>query len=177
MKTIEVTDIKPIFTSEMIQSRIRELAEDLNKEYREKVYVVCVLKGAVMFATDLVKYLKMPVQMEFIRLSSYGSGTTSSGKVKAIDISLPDLNGKNVLVIEDIIDTGYTAQFLTGFFKSNFRVKSYKFITLLDKRCRREVDINPDMYGFDIDDRFLVGYGLDFNGVYRNLNYVGYVEL
>ncbi|MCR5266837.1 MAG: hypoxanthine phosphoribosyltransferase [Cyanobacteria bacterium RUI128] len=177
MKTIELTDIIPIFTADMIQARIKELADSLNKEYSEEVYIVCVLKGAVMFATDLVKHLKMPVKMEFIRLSSYGSDTESSGQVKAIDFNLPDLNGKNVIVIEDIIDTGYTAQFLTVFFKNNFRVKSYKFISLLDKRCRREVDVHPDMYGFDIDDRFLVGYGLDFDGVYRNLDYVGYVEL
>lgn len=177
MKTIELADIKPLFSSEMIQARIRELAQELNNEYTGEIYVIGVLKGSVMFTVDLVKHLKMPVRMEFIRLSSYGSDTVSSGRVKAIDISLPDLNGKDVVVIEDIIDTGYTARFIRDLFQHNFRVKSYKFISLLDKRCKREVDINPDMYGFDIDDKFLVGYGLDFDGVYRNLDYVGYVEL
>ena len=81
-----------------------------------------------------------------------------------------------MIVVEDIIDTGHTAQFLTGFISHNFRVKSYKFVTLLDKKCRREVDINPDIYGFDVDDKFLVGYGLDYDGYYRNLNYISYIE-
>lgn len=176
MKTIEQTDIKPMITSEMLEARIKELAEELNKEYSEEVYVVCVLKGSVMFATDLVKYLKMPVQMEFIRLSSYGSGFTSSGQVKAVDISLPDLNGKNVIVVEDIIDTGHTAKFLSNFFNNNYKVKSYKFVSLLDKPSRREVDINPDLSGFVVEDKFLIGYGLDFDGQFRNLNFIGYVE-
>lgn len=176
MKTFDLTDIKPLFSADMIQARIKELADQLNNEYKEEVYVICVLKGSVMFAVDLIKHLKMPVKLEFIRLSSYGSGTVSSGQVKAIDITLPDLNGKNVIVIEDIIDTGHTAMFLSNFFNHNFKVKSYKFIALLDKHCKRQVDINPDMYGFEIDDKFLVGYGLDLDGLYRNLDYVGYIE-
>ena len=121
------------------------------------------------------KHLKMPVDMEFIRLSSYGSGFTSTGKVNAVDISLPDLNGKNVLIIEDIIDTGHTARFLMDFMKHNFKAKSVKFCSLLDKRIKREVDIDPDYYGLDVDDKFLVGYGLDYDGFYRNLPYIGYV--
>jgi hypoxanthine phosphoribosyltransferase len=118
----------------------------------------------------------MPLKTEFIRLSSYGSATVSSGKVNAVDISLPDLNDKNVLIVEDIIDTGHTAQFLTNFINSNFKVKSYKFIALLDKRCKRQVAINPDMYGFEVEDKFLIGYGLDYDGHFRNLRYVGYIE-
>lgn len=177
MEQLTQAQLKPIFTEEMIQTKIKELAKKLNDEYKNKeVYVICVLKGSVMFTVDLVKHLEMPVKMEFIRLSSYGSDFTSSGKVNAVDITLPDLNDKNVLVIEDIIDTGHTAMFLTNFINSNFKVKTYKFISLLDKRCKREVNINPDMFGFEIDDKFLVGYGLDFDGYYRNLTYVGYFE-
>ena len=177
MEQLTKTQIKPIFTEDMIQAKIKEIAQKLNLEYGEnEVYIVCVLKGGVMFATDLVKYLTMPVRMEFIRLSSYGSSFTSSGKVNAVDITLPDLNDKNVLIIEDIIDTGHTAMFLTNFINSNFKVKSYKFISLLDKRCKREVNINPDIFGFEIDDKFLIGYGLDYDGLFRNLTYVGYIE-
>ncbi|MBO6273249.1 hypoxanthine phosphoribosyltransferase [bacterium] len=177
MKTLEKNDLKVLINEAEIQNRIKEMANQLNEEYKNsEVCVICVLKGSVMFMTDLIKYLDMPLKLEFIRLSSYGSNLTSSGKVNAIDISLPDLNDKNVLVIEDIIDTGHTAQFLTEFFKHNFNVKSYKFISLLDKRCKREVNINPDMFGFEVEDKFLVGYGLDYDGYYRNLRYIGYIQ-
>ena len=177
MKTMTKSDITPIFTADMIDKRLNELAEILNEEYKDKeLYIICVLKGSVMFTVDLVKKLTMPLKIEFIRLSSYGSGTVSSGKVNAVDISLPDLNEKHVIVLEDIIDTGHTAQFLSSFINHNFKVASYKFISLLDKKCRREVDIDPDIYGFEIDDKFLVGYGLDLDGNYRNLPFVGYIK-
>ena len=149
----------------------------MNKFYNgEEVYVVCALKGAVMFAVDLVKHLDMPLKMEFIRLSSYNGGTKSSGKVNAVDISLPDLNGKNVLVVEDIVDTGLTAKFLLDFLNCNFHTKSTKFCSLLDKKITRQTDVEPDYYGFEVDDKFLVGYGLDYDGYYRNLTYIGYIE-
>ena len=147
------------------------------KEYaNEELYLICVLKGSVMFMTDLSKHLKMPVKMEFIRLSSYGSAFSTSGKVNAVDISLPDLNNKNVLIIEDIIDTGHTAKFLVDFLNLNFKVKSLKFCSLLDKKIKREVDIEADYYAFEVDDKFLVGYGLDYDGYYRNIPYIGYVK-
>ena len=169
-------DIHVLYSQEDIQARIKSLAEEINNRYNgEDVFAICVLKGSVMFFTDLVKHLNMPLRMEFIRLSSYGSGFTSTGKVNAVDISLPDLNGTNVLIIEDIIDTGHTARFLMDFMKHNFKAKSIKFCSLLDKRIKREVDIDPDYYGLDVDDKFLVGYGLDYDGFYRNLPYIGYV--
>lgn len=174
---MDIKDLKVLFSEEQLQTRIKELANELNELYAGKeVTAICVLKGAVMFATDLVKYLEMPVQMEFIRLSSYGSGTKSSGKVNAVDISLPDLNGKNVLIIEDIVDTGLTAKFLIDFINANFKTKSTKFCSLLDKKITRKTDIEPDFYGFEVDDRFVVGYGLDYNGYFRNLRYIGYKE-
>lgn len=174
---IKESDLKVLFSENQIQTRIKELAEEMNKFYGdEEVYAVCVLKGAVMFAADLVKNLKMPLRMEFIRLSSYGSGTVSSGKVNAVDIKLPDLNGKNVLIIEDIVDKGLTAKFLLDFMACNFRTKSTKFCSLLDKKCTRIVDVEPDYYGFDVDDRFLIGYGLDFDGYFRNLTYIGWAD-
>jgi len=170
--------IKPLYSEEMIQSGIDKLSEKLNSAYGEQeVYMVCVLKGSVMFAVDLAKKLKMPLKMEFIRLSSYGSSTVSSGKVNAVDIKLPDLNGKNVLIVEDIIDTGHTAKFLIDFINQNFNVKTLKFCSLLDKKVKRVVDIDADYYCFEVDDKFLIGYGLDYDGYYRNYPYIGYVEV
>ena len=177
MLDIKLEDINPLFTEDELQNRIKEIAAELNSFYKvEEVYAICVLKGAVMFATDLVKYLDMPLKMEFIRLSSYGTGRNTTGKVNAVDISLPDLNGKNVLIIEDIIDTGLTAKFLMDFMACNFKTKSTKFCSLLDKKISRKTDIEPDYYGFHIDDKFIVGYGLDYEGYFRNLKFIGYVE-
>ncbi len=174
---IKIVDLKVLYSEEQLNSRIKEIAQELNNFYKgEEVTAICVLKGAVMFATELVKNLEMPVKMEFIRLSSYGSGTSTSGKVNAVDIKLPDLNGKNVLIIEDIVDTGLTAKFLTDFMNINFHLKSLKFCSLLDKKITRKVDIEPDYYGFEIDDKFVVGFGLDYDGYYRNLRFIGYKD-
>ena len=177
MKMIKESDLKVLFSAEQIQEKIRELGSKLNEIYGEdELHLVCVLKGSIMFMTDLAKHLKMPVKMEFIRLSSYGSGFSSTGKVNAVDIALPDLTDKNVLIIEDIIDTGHTARFLVDFLTHNFKPKTLKFCSLLDKKCKREVDIEADYYCFEIDNKFLVGYGLDYDGYYRNIPYIGYVE-
>lgn len=177
MEIIKESDLKVLFSSEQVQKQISSLGAKLNEEYKdEELYLICVLKGSIMFMVDLAKHLKMPVKMEFIRLSSYGSGFSSTGKVNAVDIALPDLTNKNVLIIEDIIDTGHTARFLVDFINHNFRPKSLKFCSLLDKKCKREVNINADYYCFEVDNKFLVGYGLDYDGYYRNIPYVGYVE-
>ena len=174
---MEKPDLKILYSEDVIQSAIDELGAELNSAYGEQeVYMVSVLKGSVMFAVDLAKRLKMPLKMEFIRLSSYGSSTVSSGKVNAVDISLPDLNGKNVLIVEDIIDTGHTAKFLIDFIHQNFNVKTLKFCSLLDKKVKRVVDVDADYYCFEVDDKFLIGYGLDYDGYYRNYSYIGYVE-
>jgi len=171
-------DIKLLISEDKIQEGIRELAKNLNNIYKdEEVYLICVLKGSIMFFADLAKHLTMPVKMEFIRLSSYGSGTSSSGKVNAVDISLPDLNGKNVLIIEDIIDTGHTAKFLLDFLNNNFKFKDLKFCALLDKKVKRVASVNADYYCFEVGDKYLVGYGLDINGHFRNLPYIGYIEV
>lgn len=177
MQMIKESDLKVLFEADQIQAAIKTLGAELNEIYKdEELYLICVLKGSVMFMVDLSKYLKMPLKMEFIRLSSYGSGFLSTGKVNAVDISLPDLNGKNVLIIEDIIDTGHTAKFLVDFINLNFKTKSLKFCSLLDKKIKREVDIDADYHCFEVDDKFLVGYGLDYDGFYRNLPYIGYVS-
>lgn len=176
MEMIKESDLTVLYNEEQIQTEIKKLAKKINTLYsNEELYLICVLKGSVMFMCDLAKYLKMPLKMEFIRLSSYGSNFTSSGKVNAVDISLPDLNKKNVLIVEDIIDTGHTAKFLTDFINLNFQTKSLKFCSLLDKKIKREIDIDADFYCFEVDDKFLVGYGLDYDGYYRNIPYIGYL--
>jgi hypoxanthine phosphoribosyltransferase len=170
-------DLIPLFSEKALQERIKAVADEISATYQnEELYAICVLKGSVMFMTDLVKHLKMPLKMEFIRLSSYGSSFTTSGKVSAVDISLPDLNGKNVLIVEDIIDTGLTAKFLLDFIDNNFTTKTTKFCSLLDKKAARKTKVEPDFAGFEIDNLFVVGYGLDYEGYYRNLPYIGYVE-
>lgn len=175
---IKKENIKDLFSEDIIQEKIRHIAQKINSHYKsEELYVICVLKGSIMFTADLVKYLEMPVKMEFIRLSSYGSSTTSSGKVNAVDISLPDLNLKNVLVVEDIVDTGLTAKFLLDFIDNNFKTKTTKFCSLLDKKCFRKTEIEPDYVGFEIDNKFVIGYGLDYDGYFRNLPYIGYVDV
>lgn len=174
---MKVEDLNVLFSEETLQKRIKELADEMNIFYKgEEVIAICVLKGAVMFATDLIKHLNMPIKIEFIRLSSYGSGFNTSGKVNAVDISLPDLNGKNVLIIEDIVDTGLTAKFLMDFMHTNFKTKSTKFCSLLDKKITRKTEIDPDYYGFEIDNKFVVGYGLDYEGYMRNLRFIGYKD-
>ena len=175
---IEGIELKVLRDEAEIQKRVREIADSLNERFKEEeIYIICVLKGSIMFTVDLIKNLKMPLRTEFIRLASYGHDFTSSGKVKAVDISLPDLNGKNAVIVEDIIDTGRTAKFLVDFIHMNFKVKNLVFCSLMDKKCKREVDIQPDIYGFEIDDKFLVGYGLDYKGYYRNLTYIGYIDV
>lgn len=177
MKNVNLSDIKVLFDENEIRTKVKEIANKLNEYYKdEEVCVVCVLKGAVIFAVDLVRELTMPLTMEFIRLSSYGHSTSSSGKVNAVDIKLPDLTGKNVLIVEDIIDTGLTAKFLLDFIAANFQTKSTKFISLLDKKCSRQADVEADYYCFEIDDKFVVGYGLDYDSKYRNLKFIGYAE-
>ena len=175
---INENDIIILFDECKIEKRIKNLAEEINQFYKnEEILLICVLKGSVMFMTNLAKYLKMPLKMEFIKISSYGNGFESSKKINAIDINLQNLDNENVLIIEDIIDTGYTAKFLLEYITENFNPKSLKFCSLLDKKIKREVDVEPDFYGFEIDDKFLVGYGLDYKGYYRNIPYIGYVNI
>ena len=177
MKEIKQKDIKVLYTEACLQKGIKELADKLNDYYKnEEVCLICVLKGSVMFMTDLAKNLQMPLKMEFIRLSSYGSAMTSSGRVDAVDLNLPDLNNKNVIIVEDIVDTGLTAKYLLNYFNTNYKPKSLKFVSLLDKKIKREVDVNPDYYVLEVEDKFLIGYGLDYDGLFRNLPYIGYIE-
>ena len=172
----DIKNLKVLISEEEIQDKLKTLAVQLEEKFDkdEIIYVICVLKGSVMFCADLVKHIKNPVQMEFIRISSYGNETKSSNNLQAIDLTLPNLADKNVLIVEDIIDTGLTARFLTDLFKIKHHPKKLLFVSLLNKKCARQIEIEPDLYGFEIDDKFVVGYGLDYKGYFRNLPYIGY---
>ncbi|HSA07522.1 MAG TPA: hypoxanthine phosphoribosyltransferase [Candidatus Gastranaerophilales bacterium] len=169
-------DLVELFSENAIQQRIQELAGGINHAFsqKEELVVVAVLAGSILFASDLVKRLTMPVQLEFVRLSSYGNDIKTCGKVKPVDLTLPSLEGKNVLIVEDIVDSGLTARFITDYIKFQHKAGTIKFATLLDKTCARKTDVIVDFSGFEIDDKFVVGYGMDFKGYYRNLPYIGY---
>lgn len=165
--------IEVMLTSEQIDRRLAELAEELYQEFGdEQVALVCALKGAVVTIVDLAKKMKMPVTMNFMSVSSYGDGTESSGKINIKMDLEEDIAGKNVLIVEDIIDTGRTLKKLKALLESR-NPKKLKLVTLLDKPDRRLVDITADYTGFTIPDAFVVGYGLDYAQKYRNLDYVG----
>ena len=168
--------IRVMITEEELDKRIRELGSQISADYEgESIFLVCILKGAAMFACELAKRITVPVTMDFMATSSYGSGTVSSGEVKIKkDLDLP-MEGRNVLIVEDIIDSGNTLNFLSQLFRDR-NAKSVKMCTMLDKPDRREVDVDVDYTGFTIPDEFVVGFGLDYDQKYRNLPYIGVVE-
>lgn len=169
-------NIRVMIPEEELTRRIRELGEAISKDFEgEEVYLVCVLKGAAFFATELAKRITVPVVVDFMATSSYGSGTVSSGEVKITKELDFDPKGRNVVVAEDIIDSGNTLSFLMDYFKDK-GAKSITLCTMLDKPDRREVDVKVDYTGFTIPDEFVVGYGLDYDQRYRNLPYIGVVE-
>ena len=167
--------LKVMFTEEQIQKRIKEVAEQIDKDYEGKtVVVISVLKGAIFFTVDLVKKMKTPIQLEVMQVSSY-QGTQSTGNIivkKGLDT---DIEGKDVLIVEDIIDTGYTLKYLKEYLKSK-NPNSLKIAVLADKKERRKVEIEADYVGFEIPNKFVLGYGLDYEEYYRNLPYIAYCE-
>lgn len=165
-----------LFTEEQIKTRVKELAEEITKDYAncEEMVVVSVLKGSLLFVSDLIRYIDLPMQLEFVRLASYGNETKSSGKIKPVDLTLPNLQDKDVLVVEDIVDTGLTANFFIDYLKYHHQARTLKLVSLLDKPVARTHPIKVDYIGFEVDDKFVVGYGLDYAGFCRNLPYIGY---
>ena len=168
--------IKVMISEEDVDKRIQELGKQISEAYAGKqVHLICVLKGGVFFMCELAKRITVPVSMDFMSVSSYGEGTSTSGVVKiAKDLDEP-LEGKDVLVVEDIIDSGRTLYYLLEILKKR-NPNSMKLCTLLDKPDRRVRDVKVDYVGFEIPDEFVVGYGLDYAQKYRNLPYVGVVE-
>ena len=169
--------IRVLLGEEEVNKRIKEVAEQNNKDYEGKdIHLICILKGGVFFTCELAKRLTVPVSMDFMSVSSYGAGTVSSGVVKIIkDLDEP-LEGKDVLIVEDIIDSGRTLAYLIEILKQR-GPKSIHLCTLLDKPERRvKKQVHVDYTCFTIPDEFVVGYGLDYDQKYRNLPYIGVVE-
>ena len=162
-----------LFTEEQIQKRINELGDEINKKYGDTpVFIVSILKGSTPFAVDLLKRLKMDVCIDFIAASSYGASTTSSGHLTVTkDLSL-DITGYDVIVVEDIVDTGFTLSKIKEMLKGR-GAKSVSIASMLSKPSRRIIPIDIDFLGFEIPDEFVIGYGLDYNEKYRNLPFIG----
>ncbi len=170
-----IKNLKVMYTEEQIQERIKELAKEIDNDYIGKeLIIISVLKGAIFFTVDLVKRINIPMSIEMMQVSSY-QGTQSTGNVilkRGLDI---DISGKDVLIVEDIIDTGYTLQYLKEYLQT-LNPNSLKIAVLADKKERRKIDVKIDYTGFEIENKFIVGYGFDIDQKYRNLPYIGYIE-
>ena len=168
--------IKVLLSEEEVDSRIKQIAAKVSKDYAGKeIHLICVLKGGVFFMCELAKRITTDVSMDFMAVSSYGSGTESSGKVKIVKDLDESIEGKNVLIVEDIIDSGRTLKALTDMLWQR-NPNSIEICTLLDKPDRRVVDVNVQYTCFNIPDEFVVGFGLDYDQKYRNLPYIGVVD-
>lgn len=169
--------IKVLLSEEEVNEKIKQIGEQISKDYEGKeVHLICILKGGVFFTCELAKRMSVPVTMDFMSVSSYGDDTKSSGVVKIVkDLDQP-LAGKEVLIVEDIIDSGRTLSYLIDILKGR-NPNSIRICTLLDKPERRVKDVKVDYSCFEIPDEFVVGYGLDYAQRYRNLPFIGVVEL
>ena len=168
--------IRVLLTEEEVNKKIKKIGEQVSKDYAGKsVHMICVLKGGVFFTCELAKRITVPVSLDFMSVSSYGSETKSSGIVKIVKDLDESIEGKEVIIIEDIIDSGRTLSHLKKLLGQR-NPASLKICTLLDKPERRVVDVDVEYVGFQIEDKFVVGYGLDYDQQYRNLPYIGVVE-
>ena len=173
-------DIESVLVSEQeLDDLTTKLAAQIDEDYANtgrSLVMVCILKGSVMFYVDLVKKIKRPVEMEFMKVSSYGASTTSTGCINIhLDLKRTDYEKLDVLLVEDIVDSGRTLSMLTALFRER-NAHSVRCCTMLDKPERREVDFTPEYRGMEIPDKFVVGYGLDYNEYYRDLPYVGILK-
>ncbi len=163
---------KVLISEEQIQKRVKELAKQISQDYKGKTpLLVCILRGASLFFSDLIKNLEIDCNLDFMCLSSY-QGTNSSGKVRLLLDIRDDIKDKDIIVVEDIVDTGITGVYLRDLLGAR-KPASLEFCTLLDKPQNRKVEITPKYLGFSIKNEFVIGYGLDYNELYRNLPYVG----
>ena len=168
--------VKEMLTEDAVNKRIRELGEKISEDYAgQEIRMICVLKGGSFFMCELAKRISVPVSIDFMSVSSYGGDTKASGGVKIVKDLDESITGKDVLVVEDIIDSGRTLSYLMAMLRDR-GPKSLKLCTLLDKPDRRVIDVKVDYTGFEIPDEFVVGYGLDYDQLYRNLPYIGMIE-
>ena len=166
MADLRPTDV--LISRDRIQTRVRELATEIQRDFPDGIHVVCVLKGAFIFLSDLVRHMKGPVSLDFMAVSSYAKGTTSSGEVRVMKDLDSSLDGRDVVIVEDIVDTGLTLTYLQEILRAR-NPKTLRTACLLSKPSRRRVDVKVEYVGFTIEDRFVVGYGLDYAEQYRNL--------
>lgn len=167
---------KILFTEEQLRARAAEIGKQIAEDYPgEPVYLICTLRGAVVWMADLMKSIKNDMEIDFISASSYGSGTTTSGVVKITKELDGDIYNKNVIIVEDIIDTGTTLKYLKAKLADR-NPKSIRICTMLDKPSRRLAEVQADYVGFEIENLFVIGYGLDYDQKYRNLPYISYLE-
>lgn len=173
---MEKHHVNVLISQQDVEAKIKEMGARISKEYEgREIHLVCVLKGGAFFMCELAKYITVPCSLDFMSVSSYGGDTKSSGVVKIVkDLDEP-INGKHVLVVEDIIDSGRSLSYLVDML-SDRGPASLRLCTLLDKPSRRVVDVDVEYTGFEIPDQFVVGYGLDYDQKYRNLPYIGVVE-
>jgi hypoxanthine phosphoribosyltransferase len=168
--------IPPFITKEALQNRVAALAKEIRQDVpQDDLHLICVLKGGVMFLADLVRSMEGRVSFDFMALSSYGGGTTSSGEVRLIKDLDYGLEGRHVIIVEDIVDTGLTLHYLQQVLRAR-NPKSLRTACLLSKPSRRKIDVKVEYIGFTIEDRFVVGYGLDYSEQYRNLPYIGVLQ-
>ena len=169
--------IKTLISSEELQKRIKEIGKQIPEEYKNKeIVIICILRGAVYFATDLTKYIDSNnLIMEFMQVSSYGNMKETTGELKIKKDLDVNIEGKNVIIVEDIIDSGFTMLNLKKYLLSK-NPETLKVCTLLDKKDRRKVEVEADYVGFEIPNKFVLGYGLDYEEYYRNLPYIAYSE-
>ena len=169
--------ISTMYSEEQVNERVREIAAQIDKDFGgEEVHLICILKGSIFFTAELAKRMESSVTLDFMSVSSYGDGTESSGRVKIVKDLDESIEGKNVIVVEDIIDSGRTLSFLMDMLSAR-NPKSLKLCTLLNKPDRRVTDVKVDYIGFDIPDEFVVGYGMDYAQRYRTLPFIGVVEI
>ncbi len=170
-------DIKEtLYSEEDILKRVKEISKEISKDYEGKdLLIVGILKGSVIFTSDLVKHIKIPCSLDFMAVSSYGNSTESSGVIKILKDLDEDIEGKHVLIVEDIVDTGITLSYLLEYLNVR-KASSIEIVALLDKKARRKTDIEVKYVGFKIPDEFIVGYGMDYNEKYRNLPFIGILK-
>ncbi len=168
--------LRPLFSKQDIRRAVKRLAAEISRDYKgEEVLCVCILKGSFMFTSDLIRELKVPATVDFLRVSSYGKGMTSTGEVTITKDLEMDVSGRNVLIVEDIIDSGLTLKWIRDMLAAR-NAKSVRIVALVDKKARRKVDVPYDYVGFTIDDGFIVGYGIDYAEKYRDLPEILVVE-
>lgn len=171
-KSFQLGEGKVQISRQEIKKRIKELGKEISKDYKGKdVHAICVLNGAFLFMADLVRAIDLPLTVDFISLSSYGSRTQTSGEVQILKDLTASLKNKNVLIIEDIVDTGYTMTYLLDYIKMR-KPDSVKIVSLISKPSRRKVEVNIDYLGFEIEDAFIFGYGLDDQQYKRNYPFI-----